>query len=170
MVCSTPQPATRSCRKQRNHHENHEPLRALRCIVHRADDGGAHAGCLRQPTRRDNGGAKSGQGRRVRRNRGPGSEAVRQEGPGRSRPGGQGDVRSGGAKSVDDMAITAAVKADIAKDKELSALRVNVDTKDGRVSLYGSAPSAAAKERAQTIAMSQKGVTGVDNKLALEAR
>jgi len=74
------------------------------------------------------------------------------------------------AKSVDDMAITAAVKADIAKDKELSALRVNVDTKDGRVSLYGSAPSAAAKERAQTIAMSQKGVTGVDNKLALEAR
>jgi osmotically-inducible protein OsmY len=72
--------------------------------------------------------------------------------------------------SVSDMAITAAVKAGLAKDKELSALRVNVDTKDGRVSLYGSAPNEGARERATQIAQAEKGVTGVDNKLAIENR
>jgi osmotically-inducible protein OsmY len=72
------------------------------------------------------------------------------------------------AKSVDDVAITAGIKAGLAKDKELSALRVNVDTKGGRVSLYGSAPNEAARERATQIASAEKGVTGVDNKLAIE--
>lgn len=72
--------------------------------------------------------------------------------------------------SVNDMAITAAVKAGLAKDKELSALRVNVDTKDGHVSLYGSAPNEGARERATQIAQAEKGVTGVDNKLAIENR
>ena len=72
------------------------------------------------------------------------------------------------ARTMSDVAITTAINADLTKDRELSALRINVDTKDGRVTLYGSAPNAAAKERAQTIAMSEKGVTGVDNKLAVE--
>lgn len=72
------------------------------------------------------------------------------------------------SKSVDDMAITAGIKAGLAKDKELSALRVNVDTKQGRVSLYGSAPNEAARERATQIASAEKGVSGVDNKLAIE--
>ena len=74
------------------------------------------------------------------------------------------------ARTVSDVAITTAINADLTKDRELSALRINVDTKDGRVTLYGSAPNAAAKERAQTIAMSEKGVTAVDNKLAVETR
>jgi len=74
------------------------------------------------------------------------------------------------AQSVSDMAITAAIKADLAKDKELSALRINVDTKSGHVSLDGYAPNPSARERAQAIAMSEKGVTGVDNKLAIETR
>ena len=72
------------------------------------------------------------------------------------------------SKSVDDLAITASIKTDLAKDKELSALRVNVDTKQGRVSLYGSAPNEAARERATQIASTEKGVTSVDNKLAIE--
>lgn len=72
--------------------------------------------------------------------------------------------------SVNDMAITAAVKAGLAKDKDLSALRVNVDTKDGHVSLYGSAPSQAARDRATQIAQAEKGVTGVDNRLTVEGR
>jgi hyperosmotically inducible protein len=74
------------------------------------------------------------------------------------------------AHSVNDIAITAAIKADLAKDRDLSALRINVDTKDGHVSLYGSAPNAAAKERATAIASAEKGVSGVENKLAIETR
>ena len=74
------------------------------------------------------------------------------------------------AKAMSDMAITTAINADLAKDKELSALRINVDTKDRHVTLYGSAPNAAAKQRAQDIAMAEKGVAGVDNKLTVETR
>jgi hyperosmotically inducible periplasmic protein len=74
------------------------------------------------------------------------------------------------AQKVGDAAITAAINAGIAKDPELSALRINVDTKNGQVSLYGSAPNEAAKRRAQTIAMNEKGVTGVDNQLAIEKK
>jgi len=73
-------------------------------------------------------------------------------------------------QQVSDATITAAVKADIAKDPDLSALRINVDTNEGKVSLSGTAPSAAAKQRAETIAMNEKGVTGVDNKLVVAAR
>ena len=74
------------------------------------------------------------------------------------------------AHKLNDGAISAAINAGIAKDPELSALRINVDTKDGHVTLYGSAPTEAAKQRAQTIAMNEKGVNGVDNKLAVETK
>ena len=74
------------------------------------------------------------------------------------------------AQKVGDAALTAAIKAGLAKDPELSALRINVDTKDGHVSLYGSAPSDAARQRAQAIALAENGVTGVDNQLAIETR
>jgi osmotically-inducible protein OsmY len=74
------------------------------------------------------------------------------------------------AQKVSDAAITAAINASIAKDPELSALRINVDTKNSQVSLYGSAPNEAAKRRAQTIAMNEKGVTGVDNQLVIEKK
>ena len=74
------------------------------------------------------------------------------------------------AQKVGDVAITAAVNAGIAKEPELSALRINVDTKNGHVALYGSAPNEAAKQRAQTIAMNEKGVTGVDNQIAIEKK
>jgi len=71
-------------------------------------------------------------------------------------------------QKVGDATITAAVKADIAKDPDLSALRINVDTTDGKVSLTGTAPSEAARQRAQTIAMNEKGVTSVDNQLTVQ--
>jgi len=72
-------------------------------------------------------------------------------------------------QSISDGAITASINADIAKDPDLSALRINVDTKAGHVSLYGAAPSEEARQRAERIAMAVKGVNGVDNKLAVEA-
>jgi hyperosmotically inducible periplasmic protein len=70
---------------------------------------------------------------------------------------------------LDDSVITASVKTEIAKDAELSALKVNVDTDNGRVALRGVAPSMAAKEHATTLAAAVKGVASVDNQLSIEA-
>lgn len=72
-------------------------------------------------------------------------------------------------QSLGDAAITASIKADLAKDPDLSALRINVDTRAGQVALYGSAPSEEARQRAGRIAMAVKGVGQVDNKLAVES-
>jgi hyperosmotically inducible protein len=73
-----------------------------------------------------------------------------------------------GAK-IDDAAITASVKTQIAKDSDLSALNVNVDTNNGQVTLHGSAPTPAAKDKATTLASAVKGVSGVDNQLTVGA-
>lgn len=62
------------------------------------------------------------------------------------------------ADSAGDAAITASVSAGLLKDPDLSAIKIDVTTKDGVVSLSGPAPTSAAKERAESIA---KGVTGV---------
>ncbi len=71
------------------------------------------------------------------------------------------------ADAVGDAAVTVAVNAELAKDTQLSALRIDVDTLDGRVTLAGSAPSDAARERATVLAQSVKGVKSVDNRLAV---
>lgn len=67
--------------------------------------------------------------------------------------------------ALDDASITASVKAGLAKDPDLSALKIDVDTKNGTVTLQGPAPTAAAKDRAAAIARETKGVTGVANLL-----
>ena len=69
---------------------------------------------------------------------------------------------------VDDAVITTAVKTELAKDKSLSALKINVDTANGRVALKGKAPSNEAREHATTLAQNVKGVVSVDNQLAVE--
>jgi len=73
------------------------------------------------------------------------------------------------AEKVDDAAITAKVNAAIAADKDLSALRIDVDTRGGIVTLSGPAPTAAAKERAAEAALKVKGVTSVNNQLTIKA-
>lgn len=73
----------------------------------------------------------------------------------------------GGA--IDDAAITTAVNAALVKDKDLSALKIDVDTKAGVVTLYGPAPSASARERATSIAKAVAGVTSVNNQLVISA-
>ena len=67
-----------------------------------------------------------------------------------------------------DATITASVAAGLIKDPDLSALKIDVDTKKGVVSLYGPAPSQAALERATLIAKAVKGVSSVNNKLAVK--
>lgn len=71
--------------------------------------------------------------------------------------------------TISDATITASVNAKLAADKELSALRINVDTADGRVALNGTAPNAAARERATQIAAAVEGVRSVDNRLQIAA-
>ncbi len=70
--------------------------------------------------------------------------------------------------TADDLSITASVAAGFAKDSDLSAFKIDVDTKNGNVTLYGPAPTAAARDKATTIAKSIKGVNAVDNKLVVK--
>lgn len=69
---------------------------------------------------------------------------------------------------VSDAVITTSVNAELARDDKLSALKIDVDTHDGRVMLKGTAPTQADKERATQLAQGVKGVTGVDNQLRVE--
>lgn len=71
------------------------------------------------------------------------------------------------ATSVSDATITAAVNAELAKDNQLSALKIDVDTKDGYVQLKGTAPDSASVDRATMLAAAVKGVTKVDNQLTI---
>lgn len=72
-----------------------------------------------------------------------------------------------GPEVVSDAAITVAVNTALASDDGLSALRIDVDTVDGRVQLNGQAPDAAARERASSLARAVDGVKSVDNRLVL---
>jgi osmotically-inducible protein OsmY len=73
------------------------------------------------------------------------------------------------AEKIDDLAITAAVLAGLAKDSDLSILKIKVDTRNGAVTLNGTAPSEAAREKASDIANTVKGVNSVENKLIVSA-
>jgi len=77
-------------------------------------------------------------------------------------------VANDASDKVADAAITASVNADLAKDNDLSALKIDVDTSNGHVTLHGSAPSDDAKQRATKLASNVKGVTSVDNQLSIE--
>lgn len=70
---------------------------------------------------------------------------------------------------MDDALITSSISTGFAKDPDLSAIKIDVDTKAGVVTLSGTAPSEAARERAATIAKGVKGVSSVDNKLVIKA-
>ena len=73
-------------------------------------------------------------------------------------------------KAVEDAKITAAVKAGILAEPGLKVLMIDVDTKDGTVTLTGSADSAASVERAKQVASNVQGVKSVDNRLAVSAK
>ena len=73
-------------------------------------------------------------------------------------------------QAIDDTAITAAVKADILKEPGLKVLMIDVDTKDGKVTLSGSADSAANVKKAEQIASNVQGVKSVENRLAVSSK
>lgn len=80
----------------------------------------------------------------------------------------QATEQAGGA--VSDAVITASVNAGLAKDKSLSALKIDVDTSGGRVALHGTAPDPASRDRATEIAQNVKGVVSVDNQLTVASK
>jgi len=71
---------------------------------------------------------------------------------------------------LDDTAITAAVKAGIIAEPGLKVLKIDVDTKDGKVTLTGSADSAENVQRATQVASSVHGVKSVDNRIAVSSK
>lgn len=64
---------------------------------------------------------------------------------------------------VDDATISTRVKARFAKDEQVSAMRLNVETLKGTVQLSGYATSQAEKQRAEQIAREVPDVKGVRN-------
>lgn len=64
---------------------------------------------------------------------------------------------------VDDTAITTQVKAKFADDTTVAATSIRVETLKGQVQLSGFAKSWQEKERAEVLARSVKGVSGVRN-------
>ena len=79
------------------------------------------------------------------------------------------DVAGKASEKMDDFAITRAVAAGIAKDAELSVLKIKVDTREGVVTLNGTAPTEAARDKAGALAKGIQGVHSVENKLLVKA-
>lgn len=69
---------------------------------------------------------------------------------------------------IDDAAITAKINAEYAKDPELSAIQINVDTYKGAVQLSGFVDSARTKTKAGEVASQVKGVKSVKNNLVVK--
>lgn len=73
----------------------------------------------------------------------------------------------GAATSGADSAITAGVKAQLARDAQLAALPIEVEAVDGRVALKGTVTHPTLRERATQLAQSVAGVVAVDNRLTV---
>src|SRR5262249_13516041 len=73
------------------------------------------------------------------------------------------------AEKVDDVAITSAVKAKLIGDSEVSARKIDVDTKDGVVTLKGTVSSEQEKDKALQIARNTRGVQRVEDQLTVRA-
>lgn len=83
--------------------------------------------------------------------------------PARSSERGYGEV-------IDDATITATIKSKLIWSKHTASLVTEVDTKRGKVTLLGTADSAAAKDLAGRLAMNTRGVVSVDNQLLVNGK
>ncbi len=75
---------------------------------------------------------------------------------------------SGSSQPVDDTVITTKVKALYVKDKEVSALNVEVKTVNGVVHLTGTAKNRQEADKAVSIARGVAGVTSVKNDIKVQ--
>ncbi|RZI84376.1 MAG: BON domain-containing protein [Rubrivivax sp.] len=80
------------------------------------------------------------------------------------------EAKKDSSEALSDAAITTRVNAQLAADPSLSALKIDVDTQNGHVRLSGTAPDAAARDRATTMASAVNGVVAVDNQLKIDQK
>lgn len=73
------------------------------------------------------------------------------------------------AQRFDDATLTATVKSKLLWNSVTEALKIDVDSKDGVVTLKGRATSPEAKELAGSLASNTNGVTSVNNLISLSA-
>lgn len=71
---------------------------------------------------------------------------------------------------ISDASITTAVKTKMLADTVVSGLKIDVDTKDGVVSLIGNVESASEKRRAIEIARETDGVKTVKDELKIKVK
>ena len=72
------------------------------------------------------------------------------------------------AMGQNPAALGEAVKSQLARDPQLGAAPIQVEVvTGGQVALKGTAPTASARERAEQLAWTVKGVTKVDNQLTV---
>ncbi|HKA35203.1 MAG TPA: BON domain-containing protein [Thermoanaerobaculia bacterium] len=83
-------------------------------------------------------------------------------------PGMSGQAGAPSNQPVTDAAITAAVKSKLLADTTVGGLKINVDTKDGVVSLSGPVKSQAEKDTAVRIARETSGVRDVQDNLVVQ--
>jgi hyperosmotically inducible protein len=76
-----------------------------------------------------------------------------------------GDAANRAGEVVTDAAITAGVKGKFLADSAVSGLKIDVDTKDGAVTLTGVVATRAEADRAAALARETNGVTRVVNNL-----
>lgn len=71
-------------------------------------------------------------------------------------------------EKIDDAAITTRIKVEMAKDKEVSATSIKVETDKGVVQLSGTAKSRAEVDKAVSIARAVNGVSSVQNNITVQ--
>lgn len=80
-------------------------------------------------------------------------------------------AQGGFKEAVKDSVITAKIKTAMAKDKDVSATSIKVETDaSGMVQLSGTAKSSAEASKAESIAKGVEGVTSVDNKIVVSQK
>lgn len=72
-------------------------------------------------------------------------------------------------KAIDDAAVVASVKAKLLGSPDVEGLDVNVDAKNGVVTLSGTAGTTAERSSAERLAKGADGVTSVDNRIVIKA-
>jgi osmotically-inducible protein OsmY len=72
-------------------------------------------------------------------------------------------------EAMDDAGLLAKIKSNMLRSPEVEGLDVNVDVKDGVVTLSGSADTQAEKASAEKIAKTADGVKRVDNRIIIKA-
>jgi hyperosmotically inducible protein len=81
-----------------------------------------------------------------------------------------GDSTTKSDQPISDSVITTKVKTELAKDESTKASDINVDTKNGIVTLKGAVATEAERAKAELNARTVKGVVEVENNLRVAAK